>query len=443
MDEEMNGSMAGFGIVAHGVDQMLADRRSKTSYLREKSLMNKQYEMNMAAAKAAPSMQVEGLRMAGFNPAMVAGAGSSPAPTVSKGTADMAQTMPFDIASLAQLQLIDAQRDNIEAQTEKTKAETENLPKIGANIEADTNEKVARTLLYPEQREKTKAETTLTQEQIAKVKEEAQSIRNANEVFEEENKGISLFGQTMAMDWQKQDWYKELPSGTKMVVDQVAEGKVPLSVGSMRAMITAIDADRNMNDMEKSKVEAAMTRAIIKSQMNDENVMNALKRDPKARVEMNEAQTKKLLAEANRLAYKMEKIIDLELQGKTYENQKAKEEAIQAAVKKISQKAGDMDYARATGDYGNYAWRALENLTASVVKLTELVLAGKFAKGALTPTLPDVRTESTTKKTTYPDIQEPVILDQYENRVPGTGGKSSYERTVKHAPGRAPGFPQE
>lgn len=441
--EEKSDTMAGFGLMAHGVDQLLAGKRSAQSYQREKSMMKLQNQMNRANMVDAPSMQVEGLRMAGFNPAMVAGAGSQPAPTVSKGTADMAQTLPLDMAGLAQLSLMDAQRDNIEAQTEKTKAETANLPKTGANIEADTNEKIARTLLYPEQRENVKADTTLKTEQADKVKEEAQSIRNTNEVFEEENKGISLFGQTMAMDWQKQDWYKNLPSGTKMVIDQVAEGKVPLSVGSMRALVTAIDTDRGMNDMEKSKVEAAMARAIIKSQMNDKNVMDALKRDPKVRVEMNENQAKKLLAEANKLSYKMEKIIDLELQGKVYENQKAKEEAIQSAVRKVAEKAGNMDYARANGDYGNYAWRALENLTASVVKIVELVLMGKFAKGALAPQLPDVRTESSTKTRKYPDNEEPVLYDANNRRVQGTGGSTSYQETVRHAPGRAPGFPQE
>lgn len=429
------------GMASAGVQQMLNERAAGQSYEREKKLMDKQNAINLGNMVSAPGKQIEGLRMAGFNPAMVAGTGTQPAPTVTKGNADMAQTV--DLSQIAQLGLMEAQKENIEAETDKTKAETENIPKTGANIEADTNEKIARTLLYPEQREKTKAETTLTEEQTAKVKEEAQSIRNTNEVFEEENKGISLFGQTMAMDWQKQDWYKQLPSGTKMAIDQIAEGKVPLSVGSMRALMTSIDADRGMNDMQKSKVEAAMARAIIKSQMNDKTIMDALKRDPKARVEMNEAQTKKLLAEANRLSYKMEKMIDLELQGKHYENQKAKEEAIAVAVKKVAEKAGNMDYARATGDYGNYAWRTLENALDHALRIVELVLMGKFAKGALAPELPDVRTESTTKKTTYPDIEENPLYGPDNRRIPGTGGKSSYEKTVKHAPGRAPGFPQQ
>lgn len=150
--EEMNGSMAGFGIVAHGVDQMLADRRSKTSYLREKSLMNKQYEMNMAATKAAPSMQVEGLRMAGFNPAMVAGAGSSPAPTVSKGTADMAQTIPFDAAGIAQLNLIQAQKDNIEANTAKINEEKRGTEQVN-DIRDTANDAAAQSYIENVDRE--------------------------------------------------------------------------------------------------------------------------------------------------------------------------------------------------------------------------------------------------------------------------------------------------
>ena len=119
--EEM--STPGIGVMAHGVDQMLAEKRSATSYQREKSLMNKQNAMNLSNAMTMPSIQAHGLRMAGFNPAMVNGAGTQAAPTVTKGSADMAQTFPLDVGGISQLALLAAQKENVEANTQKVNEE--------------------------------------------------------------------------------------------------------------------------------------------------------------------------------------------------------------------------------------------------------------------------------------------------------------------------------
>lgn len=121
MDEEIG--TPGIGVMAHGVDQMLAEKRSATSYRREKSLMNKQNAMNLSNAMTMPSIQAHGLRMAGFNPAMVNGSGTQAAPTVSKGSADMAQTFPLDVGGISQLALLEAQKANVEANTEKVNEE--------------------------------------------------------------------------------------------------------------------------------------------------------------------------------------------------------------------------------------------------------------------------------------------------------------------------------
>lgn len=114
--------MAGiaFGGVQAGVNNMFAQQNAAISYRRQKDLMNKQNQMNMANMRSAPFQQVEGLRMAGFNPAMVNGAGTQVAPTVSQGNADMPQTIPFN----AQDALTMAQIENVEANTEKVNEET-------------------------------------------------------------------------------------------------------------------------------------------------------------------------------------------------------------------------------------------------------------------------------------------------------------------------------
>lgn len=105
------------------MDQVNAQRNADISYMRQKELMKRQNMMNLANAKSMPSLQVEGLRMAGFNPAMVAGAGTNSAPTVSQGNADMPQTLQMDAGQIAQLELVEAQKRNIDAQTDKTNEE--------------------------------------------------------------------------------------------------------------------------------------------------------------------------------------------------------------------------------------------------------------------------------------------------------------------------------
>lgn len=257
--EEMNGSMAGFGMVAHGVDQMLADRRATKSYNREREMMQMQNSMNKANMVGAPSMQVEGLRMAGFNPAMVAGAGSSPAPTVSKGSADMAQTLPFDAAGLAQLGLIDAQRENIEAQTEKTKAETQVVP-----TEGEKNS--AQAMLYGKEAE-------LTEEQKKKVQEEAQKIANENKNYTDENERLKSLGQTVAKEWMRSDWYDKLPDHLKGYIEELASGKFDLTIGDLQAFDALLSTQGNISDKAKATMENTVLVEIAKKQLlNDESL---------------------------------------------------------------------------------------------------------------------------------------------------------------------------
>ena len=101
------------------LNNRMAQENANISYNRQKELMAMQNDMNMGNVKNAPGVQAFGLKQAGFNPAMVNGAGTQAAPTVSQGNADMAQTIPFN----AQDALLFAQMENIEANTKKVKEE--------------------------------------------------------------------------------------------------------------------------------------------------------------------------------------------------------------------------------------------------------------------------------------------------------------------------------
>ena len=101
------------------LNNRMAQENATISYNRQKDLMDIQNSYNMSNAAAMPGVQAFGLKQAGFNPAMVQGAGTQSAPTVSQGNADMPQTIPFN----AQDALLMAQMENIEANTNKVKEE--------------------------------------------------------------------------------------------------------------------------------------------------------------------------------------------------------------------------------------------------------------------------------------------------------------------------------
>ena len=109
------GDMQGIGF---GVENFMQEMHAQGAFEREKNLMIKQQKMNQANALNAYQNQVQGMRMAGLNPA--GAMQHAPAvQSVSKGSADMAVTMPFN----PQLDLVQAQAENINAQTAKLKEE--------------------------------------------------------------------------------------------------------------------------------------------------------------------------------------------------------------------------------------------------------------------------------------------------------------------------------
>lgn len=412
------------------LNNRMAQENANISYNRQKEFMAMQNNMNMGNVKNAPGVQAFGLRQAGFNPAMVNGAGTQAAPTVSQGNADMPQTIPFnaqDALLFAQMENLGAQTENIEAQTEKTKAETENVPKTGSNIEADTAKKIAETIHeYDKDKAtqvgitKTEAETgkigaevTKIGAETGKIEAETQSIRNTNEVFTEENKGVALFGQTMAMDWQKQDWYKSLPSGTKMVIDQIADGSVPLSIGSLRALITAIDTDGNMNKMQKDKAEYALSAAVAKGMLSDPKVKSAL-------IKMPETQRNKLIQEIGKLIQE-NKILKF-----NYEWNKEKKDVWthQDPDKLYLEYQKDPSFVNAVqwivNTVNDKINRALPGAAGAA--------AGGYTAGKAMNKAQELSKEATghKKTVTYPEIKNPPLYGPDGQRIKGTGGTESW-----------------
>ena len=280
------------GLLANLASNAMADAKAYTQFENEQELMNKQNSLNQHNALMAYSNQVQGAKLAGLNPAMLNGATPQVAAPVSKGNAAMAENVEFDPATL----LMDAQRENLEAQTEKTQVETEKIAGVDTeNTKADTQAKRAATLLNEAQTDTEKNRPELIAAQTANTKEETQRIKNLNNAFAEENSAMGLFGQTMAQNWQKEPWYNKLSKGSKMVIDDIANGNLDLTVGIANALDKSISTDQNMNETEKNKFEYELTEKVIEAQMKNPKVMKALEKLPSA-------QYNELIQRASKLA---------------------------------------------------------------------------------------------------------------------------------------------
>ena len=330
----------GIALMTHGMDQVNAQRNADISYMRQKELMKRQNMMNLANVKSMPSLEVEGLRMAGFNPAMVAGAGSKSAPTVSQGNADMPQTLQMDAGQIAQLELVEAQRRNMDAQTDKLKAEVPQIQEQTKNTIADTLFKGANT---------------------QKVEEEKKQIQNLNERYSDQNNLIKPIGQAIADKWQNEPWFSKLASDTQETIRGIANGELELSVGGMDALERAIKAQADLSDADHKIIKNAFDNAVLDGQFSEKAIFDAIKKLPQSQQEQIEAQKDKLLAEAAKIKYKMKDLIDAELSGKKLSNAQLK-------VILDSFKSGDLDYLKSQGEYGKWLEKYSEGLLQDIVK---------------------------------------------------------------------------
>ncbi|AXH73733.1 MAG: DNA pilot protein [Microviridae sp.] len=131
--------------------------------------------------------QKDQIKRAGLNPALLygmkGGGGITTGPTASAGNVGTDTTTPTSSKPVEamgmgiQAGLMRAQKENIEAATAKTLAEIENLPKTGANIDADTALKKVNTDIARIQKEVAGA---TIEEAIMKVTMEASKLQEEN-----------------------------------------------------------------------------------------------------------------------------------------------------------------------------------------------------------------------------------------------------------------------
>ena len=332
------------------MNNLLNQKNASDSYEREKKLMDKQHSMNVADTVNAHTYNVEGMRMAGLNPAL--GQGATPAvPATGLGSADMAQTSPMDPKDVLTM----AQIDNIQADTEVKKAQVPDL-KASAGLKV--------------------AETLFRHAGTAKINEETRNIENINRQYADQNQALGAYGQIMAQKWQSSEWYAGLSPDSKYTIDAMATGELPMSVGAMTALERTIQAQKNLSDADRAVVKNAFDNAVADAMFNDQAVMNAIAREPRDKQKMlykhmDEIETaiKKMNAEIPNIIQELQ---NLQSKKKSIDMDTAFNEAKMKAFK-----AGDLDYLKSQGEYGKWTEKYAEDRLADIIKVVPAIAGGR------------------------------------------------------------------
>ena len=356
-------------ILAGLASNAMSEMHAGNQYNREIKLMRKQNAMNQENVLGAYQNQVNGMKMAGLSPAGAMNQAPS-VPSVSKGSVGMAENVEFNPENM----LLQAQAENLRAQTEKTEAETDKLTGV------DTDNTIADTIL--------KGATT------EEKKELTQQIKNINEQYADENTALKGFGKAMAQKWTESDWFKALKPDTKETIQAIADGKTPLTVGSMTALFKAIKSQGDLSDADHKMAKNAFANAVLETIFTNDDLWNAEVEQTKWGVELKKAQknnlnkqNEKMDAEINKLKYRYKEIIDEEIDKMHSETNVNNAEYWMKLKQKLAMEYENMDLSRAEGRYGNYAWRTLENFTDRLLSILQTIIgvagAGKFLKGSI------------------------------------------------------------
>lgn len=369
------------GLLATLASNAMADAKVQTANENERQNMFLQNMINRRNNVLAYSDQVQGAKMAGLSPAMLNGATPSVAAPVTKANSHVAENVEIDPATL----LLRAQKDNLDAQTEKTRAETEKIEGV------DTENTVADTLLKNASADEKKALTERTNQ--------------INTQWTDQNKALSDQGQAMAQKWQSEKWYNALAPDTKATIDAIADGSIPLTVGSMDALGRVIHAQSDLSDADAKLVKNAFANAVLASQFSDKAVFDAIVNDPKVKQSLTQEQTEKLKADVERIRYRMKDVIDSEIDKMDSERNVNNADYWLKLKQKLAMEYENMDLSRGEGRYGNYAWRVMENTVSAIVDIVKS-LAAAFLGGKIVGSSIKSGVESATQSKSHSSAQQ-------------------------------------
>lgn len=365
----MLGSLAGAAIVG-GVNNMLSEYHANRAHKRQLELMDRQNAMNNANNVSAYIQQVQGMKMAGLNPASLDGnTNPNVSAAVSQGAAAKGENVEMDPMSL----MLRAQIENVEADTAKKRAEV-------GNVREDTDLKFAQKLFAGANTDK--------------VNQETRNIQNVNDTYADTNRALEDFGRGMAEKWQSAEWFNKLSPQTKDTIDAIASGQMPLTVGGLRALRDVISSQRELSDADRSLVRNAFDNAVTESMFNDSSVMRAIAREPKVRQDKLKAETAKINAELPEIRAKVLNLLD------DLKTKKLSREDMQAKLDAF--KRNDLGFLKSKGEYGKWLEGYAEDMLLRLVPLVGgAAVARGFAGSSKAPESPIVKPNIVDPKVDY------------------------------------------
>lgn len=279
----------------------------------EKEMMEYQQQKQLEMwEKTGYSAQVEQMKKAGLNPALMYGMGGGGGqtigggvPQVSGGNAPYVDTttpaIGMGLQMNAQLQLMNAQKENIEADTANKLGDTANKPLVGKNLEADTKGKEQQVLSA-----KAQQELTEIQAGIARIDEEVKGYT--------QNGAKALIMQEVEASFKRLEILNNQEKISDATVqDTIKQIKAEAIGAALKNALTKAQTKNTTQDTEASKQSmvqsAAQIQMWVQNNMREWDKMNLENR--KIRVQEMVGQTVEDNAVFNQLFNTVEGIMSI------------------------------------------------------------------------------------------------------------------------------------
>lgn len=272
------GSMAG-NLIGQGVNYAANKSLQENQLSNQMELQNNAYMLNQQATQNQAQNEVIGMQKAGLNPAGVNGQG---APSLQAGAAAGANSTmgnifgglaemiaaikaPTEIEKMqAEKALTESQSEKIGSEIGKINAETE---KIGAETEQIVN-----------------YQNPLMKEQVNKLIQDTQNIKNLNDVFKAhqdfvKDTGPGIFDSYRA-NLKSTGQYEKLPARTRATIDSLADGEIDLGIGELQGLKDIIDTQTNLSQRDRESLENILGSIILLDQLNDPDVQKSMAKMP-------------------------------------------------------------------------------------------------------------------------------------------------------------------
>lgn len=349
-------------VVSTVANEYLQAKRDERAQRYTQENMRLAQQLNLESAYKSVAQSTAALEAAGINPALAVN-GQTQAVGVSNpsGPASSAPLNKFDMASILmakkELALLDAQKANVEADTDKKQAETEETKERTPTYKQSISESESRITLNDKQKERLESE-------VQKIGAETLNIgQDYKRKLDQDSKATELIRNRYNYLASKAATEAERSFWTGM-----AENANELSVGTFWALRDWSTYINDLDEYDRQMLARAMHKQLLNMQMSDDSVMYDLAHMPVKEFE-------KVIAEIEDLSASRDFRIA------------AKDVGIPAEAEykqQISKTTRHNDFVGniKDGNYSDAAWSQLPNLLTLVEHAAMLKYLKGFAPGS-------------------------------------------------------------